>query len=566
MGRWKTVTDLATSSSIISGATYGPGNEMLTISGSVSETRTYNSMRQLKQVYNGAINFSYGYPSTDNNGKIGSQTDNNSGEVVQYTYDAVNRLASATAGTSWNQIYSYDGFGNLTDESVTIGSAPAYSATPDATTNHLGSTDANGNYTSYIPGTYLYPAYDVMNRLVSVGSGNNIAYSYAPGNKRVWRGLWTSGTLTTDEVTFWSVTGQKLATYSLSMGTTNQTCYPNYWQMCFVSTVTASQTGTNYYFGRKLIKNASGYVGADRLGSIGKYYPYGQEKPSATTNGTEKFTGYFRDAETGLDYADQRFHNPGTGRFLTPDAYTGGGNPKDPGNWNRYSYAGGDPVNHKDPTGQDWCDADDWTEDCFIEAGPGVQGPDPDLGLYLAQLALATVAAEFGAAAAGTGTDIPDCEIQISYRPVYLYDKNGVQIPSTKNHIIISTIVNGVQTVYEGEPNPEPAIPNASCDIRISACTTNSLLVGTVSPGGQKGLGTPWETLIEPGVDCNLIAQANTKYNSHQLHYVDNGAPNSNSYAYTLLAAAGVLGDVGIPPPNTPGWGYNIITNPNGYQ
>lgn len=25
--------------------------------------------------------------------------------------------------------------------------------------------------------------------------------------------------------------------------------------------------------------------------------------PSATTNGTEKFTGYFRDAESGNDYA-----------------------------------------------------------------------------------------------------------------------------------------------------------------------------------------------------------------------------------------------------------------------
>jgi hypothetical protein len=41
----------------------------------------------------------------------------------------------------------------------------------------------------------------------------------------------------------------------------------------------------------------------DRLGSIGKFYPWGQEKPSATQNGTEKFTGYFRDADTGLDYA-----------------------------------------------------------------------------------------------------------------------------------------------------------------------------------------------------------------------------------------------------------------------
>ena len=52
---------------------------------------------------------------------------------------------------------------------------------------------------------------------------------------------------------------------------------------------------------------------SDRLGSIGKFYPFGQEKPSATANDTEKFTGYFRDASTGLDYADQRYHQPGMG-------------------------------------------------------------------------------------------------------------------------------------------------------------------------------------------------------------------------------------------------------------
>src|SRR5271169_1666911 len=109
----------------------------------------------------------------------------------------------------------------------------------------------------------------------------------------------------------------------------------------------AAQTGTYYWFGGKLIKNAGGYVAADRLGSIGHFYPYGQENPSATTNGTEKFTGYFRDAETGLDYADQRYHNPGTGRFMTPDPYramsTGAASPTVPGSWNMYSYAQGDP-------------------------------------------------------------------------------------------------------------------------------------------------------------------------------------------------------------------------------
>ena len=83
---------------------------------------------------------------TQNNGKLASQTDNVSGEQVVYAYDALNRLASATATSgSWGQSYSYDGFGNLTAQNVTAGSAPAYSAIPDPTTNHVGSVDANGN-------------------------------------------------------------------------------------------------------------------------------------------------------------------------------------------------------------------------------------------------------------------------------------------------------------------------------------------------------------------------------------------------------------------------------------
>ena len=76
----------------------------------------------------------------------------------------------------------------------------------------------------------------------------------------------------------------------------------------------------------------------------GKYFPYGQERPSATTDGKEKFATYFRDSETGLDYADQRYHQVGMGRFMTPDPYMASGGPNDPGSWNRYAYAEGDPA------------------------------------------------------------------------------------------------------------------------------------------------------------------------------------------------------------------------------
>jgi RHS repeat-associated protein len=91
-------------------------------------------------------------------------------------------------------------------------------------------------------------------------------------------------------------------------------------------------------------------IASERL--VGKYFPYGQERPSATTDGKEKFATYFRDSETGLDYANSRYHQPGMGRFMSPDLMNG--NPKDPESLNKYAYAGGDPINHADPSGNAW--------------------------------------------------------------------------------------------------------------------------------------------------------------------------------------------------------------------
>jgi RHS repeat-associated protein len=98
----------------------------------------------------------------------------------------------------------------------------------------------------------------------------------------------------------------------------------------------------------------------DRLGSVrlngngarSSYQPYGAEVAPATNDQRTKFATYYRDS-AGLDYAGQRYYGNAMGRFLTPDP--GGqrtANPKDPGSWNRYAYAGGDPVNRRDPSGR----------------------------------------------------------------------------------------------------------------------------------------------------------------------------------------------------------------------
>jgi RHS repeat-associated protein len=72
----------------------------------------------------------------------------------------------------------------------------------------------------------------------------------------------------------------------------------------------------------------------------------------ATASNAEKYATYYRDQGTNLDYADQRYSASGFGRFLTADpAGMDSVDPTNPGSWNTYGYAGGDPINFYDPDG-----------------------------------------------------------------------------------------------------------------------------------------------------------------------------------------------------------------------
>ena len=204
--------------------------------------------------------------------------------------------------------------------------------------------------------------------MVSLNIHSLMNYSYAPDNKRVWRGNNGNGT---DEVTFWSISGRKLGTCNITQSG---------------STLYCTQSGVNLYFGGKLIKNASGWVYPDRLGSVGKYYPYGIERPSATGNNTEKFTGYYRDAETGNDYAVNRYESPGAGRFLTPDSLA---SPKasDQGVGISTPTLVAIPTNRKDSGGSDSCTVGvgDYEEVVQCEQFEVYNGPSNPQCMLLAQ-------------------------------------------------------------------------------------------------------------------------------------------------------------------------------------
>jgi RHS repeat-associated protein len=322
----------------VTGLTYG-GNYPV-----YQETRSYNSLLQLTTAtaayasypYTAVMNMQYNYSATQNNGRIVNSVDGVAGQHVSYTYDALNRLSSATTlpadTAAWGQTYSYDGFGNLLAQVPTQGSAPQVYPPVDSTTNHVGSVDANGN-----PAGSNY-TWDVENRLLS---SNGTAYNYDPWGKRiVVNGL----------AYFYGIDGKPLATYAVipsSPGNYFTLGIPSYYTPMYFT-----------YFGGRLLEPT------DRLGSMrfqsgpylastpAVYFPWGQEQTS-TQDGTFKFAGYWRDATGGgQDYADQRYYNANYGRFWTPDpAGLKAVNPKDPTSWNQYAYAMGDPVNRNDPSG-----------------------------------------------------------------------------------------------------------------------------------------------------------------------------------------------------------------------
>jgi RHS repeat-associated protein len=105
----------------------------------------------------------------------------------------------------------------------------------------------------------------------------------------------------------------------------------------------------------------------DQTGSLSgikrhDYLPFGEELTQGQGGRTtaqgyaadqvrQKFTGYERDSETGLDYAHARYYASTQGRFAGVDPLPSSADVADPQTWNRYSYGANNPLSNTDPTG-----------------------------------------------------------------------------------------------------------------------------------------------------------------------------------------------------------------------
>ncbi len=98
-----------------------------------------------------------------------------------------------------------------------------------------------------------------------------------------------------------------------------------------------------------------------------RFMPFGEELNAGTPNRAEsskyaltgdglrkKFTGYEKDTETGLDFAEARYYNNQHGRFTAVDPLLASGKSANPQTFNRYVYVGNKPLAVTDPKGFTW--------------------------------------------------------------------------------------------------------------------------------------------------------------------------------------------------------------------
>ncbi len=321
-----------------------------------------------------SVNFSY-QQSAGNNDQITSVADSvDAGRSATYGYDALGRLNSAattgdTVYPSWGLNWTYDRYGNRLMQNIASGciapmTCPTNSVDVNPATNRISTPgytyDASGNLTNDGQNTL---GYDGENRLTSAsGSLGSGTYLYDANGLRVQK---TSGGATTAYVFSGS---QVIAEYSVSGSTsTLQREYIN----ASGTRVAKIEGGTTQYYHQdqlstRLMTDANG----NKIGEQG-HYPYGEQWYATNTTTKGFFTSYERDSESNDDYALAREYVNRLGRFSALDPV--GGSATDPQSFSKYPYAGSDPINKVDPSGQDcWSiDGGACLPDYFFPSGVG---------------------------------------------------------------------------------------------------------------------------------------------------------------------------------------------------
>jgi RHS repeat-associated protein len=364
------------------------------------ETYQYNERQQVKQIGLGTtdstqdllkLEFGYDTYSTsgnhDNNGSMLTQkitvptVGTNTGFVADqtYVYDSLNRIQSATETISstqtWKQTFSYDRYGNRRfdttgSNTTTLGTCTTAVCNPTISTanNRFTSTgysyNANGDLTVDATGQRF--GYDAENRqkefFVSTNSGSNpdATYSYDGEAHRVKK---ISSTETT--VFVYDAIGQLAAEYSTQTASTPQVSYLTTDHLGSPRIIT-DQNGSTI---QRQDFTAFGEQAASSQRTTGLKYA------GTSPNVRQDYTGYEKDTESGLEYAQARYYNSVHGRFTSVDPLTASASIKNPQTFNRYTYGLNSPYKFTDPLGLVAENTAAYTSSGAI-AGGGIDGTD----------------------------------------------------------------------------------------------------------------------------------------------------------------------------------------------
>jgi len=308
------------------------------------------------------LSYNYNQGSANNGNVVGWNATGNQSFVRTFGYDSLNRLStlnqssgnatgcSATFNLSW----TYDAWGNRTDQTVNGGTCNPFHATVNTknqlvdSINNKYQYDAAGNMIQDATHTYFY---DAENRLIQVDgtlgtcSTATVCYLYDAGGLRVEsnHGSW-----------------QMDYVHDLSRNVVAD------WQTS--SGYTGWATGYVYLNGSLLAQyqgSTTHFAHADHLGSTRlltgldqsvvqnlDYLPFGELNSSDSGINTHQFTADERDSETGLDHTWFRQYSSTLGRWSSPDpAGLAAVDPSNPQSWNRYAYVINSPLTYIDPRG-----------------------------------------------------------------------------------------------------------------------------------------------------------------------------------------------------------------------
>ncbi|MGE3467927.1 MAG: RHS repeat domain-containing protein [Pyrinomonadaceae bacterium] len=311
------------------------------------ESTEFNSRLQPEQIALGTtqnghnkLKLNYSYGGSQNNGNVLSQTitvPSGFTATQTYNYDALNRLKDATevvsGNQSWTQVFGYDRFGN---RNITSGvGVTSFSFSGNRITAH--SYDNAGNTTA--DGTGKTFTYDAENKQkTAVVGGYTNQYFYDGDGRRVKKVVPSTGEVT---IFVYDAMGKQIAEYSTVVAAA---------QDAKVAYLTADQLGSP-----RINTDATGTVIARH-----DYHPFGEEIFTAQRTGglgyaadtvRKQFTGYERDNESGLDFAQARMFGSSLGRFTAVDPLSASASPSNPQTFNRYTYVLNNPMVMTDPTG-----------------------------------------------------------------------------------------------------------------------------------------------------------------------------------------------------------------------